>query len=272
LVTRAVSSWSLHRTLGQFAAEDSAAGGGRFMDSPTSPNGLPLLDLPAELRARGYDAMQICHFHLPSRSTGYQDELRAALADSGIVLDALLIDDGDLTAPNVADANRAESWIGGWLDTAVALGAQRARVCAGRSNPSTATLQESVRRLVRLASAHPKVRVVTENWMEMTPDAASVLALFEATGDAIGLLIDLGNWRGSGKYDELAAIASLAESCHAKCHFSADGADREDFRHSLDVLKASGYGGPLALIYDGPDDDEWAGLDAEYEIVREVFA
>ena len=240
------------------------------MDSPASPNGLPLLDLPAELRRRGYNAVQICHFHLPSRSADYLDELRAALAESGIVLDALLIDDGDLTHPT--DADRDEAWIGGWLDTAVALGAHRARVCAGRSNPSTATVQQSASRLVRLASAHPDIRVVTENWMEMTPDATSVLALFKATGDTIGLMIDLGNWRGFGKYGELAAIAPLAETCHAKCHFSADGADREDFLSSLRVLKESGYDGPMALIYDGPADDEWAGLDTEYEIVREVFA
>ncbi len=272
MVTRAVSSWSLHRTLGRFVAEDSAARGGRFMDSPSSQNGLPLLELPAELRRRGYDAVQICHFHLPSRTPDYLDELRAALAKSGIVLDALLIDDGDLTAPNVADANLAESWIGGWLETAAALGAQRARVCAGRSMPSAANVQESAKRLVRLAAAHPDIRIVTENWMEMTPDAMSVLALFEATGDAIGLLIDLGNWGGPGKYDDLAAIARFAETCHAKCHFTGTVADSEDFRSSLKVLRESGYDGPLSLIYDGPDDDEWAGLDAEYEIVREVFA
>ena len=270
MVTRAVSTWSLHRTLGRFSADDSAVRGGRLMDSPQSPDGLPLLDLPAELRRRGYDAVQICHFHLPSRSADYLGELRAALDESGIVLDALLIDDGDLTHPTEADHN--EAWIGGWIETAVALGAHRARVCAGRSNPSPATIKESATRLVRLASAHSDIRVVTENWMEMTPDASSVLALFEKTGDAIGLMIDLGNWRGAGKYDELAAIAPLAETCHAKCHFTADGADREDFLSSLWVLKASGYDGPLALIYDGPADDEWAGLDTEYEIVREVFA
>ncbi|MGI8482993.1 MAG: sugar phosphate isomerase/epimerase, partial [Thermomicrobiales bacterium] len=85
------------------------------MDSPSSPNALQLLGLPAELHARGYDALQICHFHLPSRSPEYLGELREALAESGIVLDALLIDDGDLTHPTDADQN--EAWIGDWLET-----------------------------------------------------------------------------------------------------------------------------------------------------------
>ena len=169
-------------------------------------------------------------------------------------------------------ADRDEAWIGGWLDAAVALGARRARVCAGRSAPSPAATTESAVRLGRLAASHPGVRVITENWLEMTPNADAVLALLAATGDAVGLMIDLGNWRGPEKYAELAKIAPFAETCHAKCHFTGAGPDAEDFRASLRTLSAIGYEGPLALIYDGPDDDEWAMLDVEQAIVREFFA
>jgi sugar phosphate isomerase/epimerase len=106
----------------------------------------------------------------------------------------------------------------------------------------------------------------------MTPNADAVLALLEATGDAVGLMIDLGNWRGPEKYTDLARIAPFAETCHAKCHFTGANPDVEDFRASLQTLSQIGYDGPLALIYDGPDDDEWAMLDVEQAIVREVFA
>ena len=78
---RAVSTWSLHRTLGRFVAADSAAHGGRLFDFQSPAEGLDLLDLPAELRRHGYDIVQICHFHLPSRSPAYLGELRAALAE-----------------------------------------------------------------------------------------------------------------------------------------------------------------------------------------------
>ena len=93
---RAVSSWSLHRTLGRFFGEDSAAGGGRFGPAPTGGEGLSLLELPAALKARGYDTLQLCHFHLPSRDGAYLETLRSALVASGITLDALLVDDGDV--------------------------------------------------------------------------------------------------------------------------------------------------------------------------------
>jgi sugar phosphate isomerase/epimerase len=270
LVKRAVSSWSLHRTLGRFVAADSTVHGSPMFDPPASPSGLALLDLPAELRKHGYDTVQICHFHLPSRTPAYLAELRAALLASDIELDALLVDHGDLTDP--ADADLTEAWIGDWLDVAAALGARRARLSAGRSAPTAETMRESATRLARLATTHPDVRVVTENWMEMMPNADTVRTLLEATGDSVGLLIDLGNWSGPDKYQELAAIAPFAESCHAKCHFTGDETGFDDFRRSLQILRDAGYDGPLALIYDGSDDNEWAMLDTEYEIVQGVFA
>jgi len=266
LATRAVSTWSLNRTLGRFVGPGSAITGGDRR--PPAPGALSLLELPAALKAHGYDTLHLCHFHLPSREPEYLEQLRAALVASGITLDMLLVDGGDLTSD---DPDRDEAWIGETLEVAVALGATRARVGAGEATPTPQRLQDSAERLARLAAAHPGVRVVTENWKSMLPDADSVLTVLDAAGDGVGLLIDLGNWSGPDKYDQLARIAPRAEDCHAKCRFTADGPDREDYLRSLRVLADAGYSGPLALIYDGPSDDEWAGLDLEHEIVQEVF-
>jgi sugar phosphate isomerase/epimerase len=269
MALRAVSTWSLHRTLGRSIGGDSAVHGGPFMKSTPTANGLALLDLPAELHRRGYDMLQVCHFHLPTRSPSYLAEFRAALFESHIELEALLIDDGDLSDSDGADV--AESWIGEWLEVAVALGAQRARVSAGRSVPTEAAIASSASRLVRLARAYPDVRIVTENWHRMMTDADSVLGLLAETGDSVGLLIDLGNWKAAQKYADLAKIAHLAETCHAKCHFTGSEPDEDDFTRSLQILKDANFAGPLALIYDGSDDDEWGMLDVEFELVRQVF-
>ena len=158
-----------------------------------------------------------------------------------------------------------------WLHVAAALGATRARLMAGRGDPTPDLIQECAGRLVRLASAHPGVRIVIENWSGLMRDAQSVQAVVKATDGAVGLLIDLGNWRGPHKYEELARIAPLAESCHAKCRFTGAVPDAEDFRRSLQVLKDAGYDGSLTLIYDGSDDDEWAKLELEHELCSGVF-
>ena len=268
-VSRAVSTWSLHRTLGRYVAPDSAALGGSFKEDLGGNGGMSLLDLPRELQRHGYDTLQIVHFHLPSRTPDHLAHLRAALAKAEITLDTLLIDDGDLT--DTAHADEIEAWLDGWLETAVALGARRARLIGGRSAAPPETVRDIAGRLRRLAAAHPEVRVVIENWLGLFPDAAAVLAMLEETGDDIGLLIDLGNWTGPDTYDQLARIAPLAETCHAKCRFTDGAPDAEDFRRCLQVLKDAHYTGPLALIYDGADDREWAQLDVEQEIVASVF-
>lgn len=266
---KAVSSWSLHRTLGSFRSVDPVSAD-RAAARPTEPSsGLTLLDLPAELRRRGFDTLQLVHFHVPSRDPGYLDELRAALADASITLDAVLVDDGDLVDP--ADSDAHEAWISGWLDDAARLGARRARVIAGKQAPTPDRIRESGRRLARLASAHPDLRVVTENWLALTPDAMSVHQLLDAAGGSVGLLIDLANWKGDDHGEQLASIAPLAETSHAKCHFGPAGPDEDDYRRTLGLLRDAGFSGPLALVYDGPDPDEWARLEWEHEVTRSVF-
>lgn len=268
MASKAVSSWSLHRSLGSFVSGDNPDGG--TARAAESPAGLPLLDLPAELRRHGYDTVQICHFHLPSRDRSYLGALRSALDAHDITLDALLVDDGDLTHPTDADAHQA--WIDDWLEIARVLGARRARVIAGKREPTPDRLHESGRRLAELAAKHPDVRVVTENWLALTPGPAEVNAVLDAAGDGVGLLIDLGNWKGPDKYDQLAAIAQRAETCHAKCHFGASGPDRDDFTRSLEVLRRAGYPGPLALVYDGDSAEEWACLEEQHAIAVDALS
>lgn len=270
-MTRAVSSWSLHRTLGRFVADESQPPGSDG-PSPTGPvAATSLLELPAQLAAHGYDTVQFCHFHLPHRDAGYLAELKSALGDSKITLDALLVDAGDLTHPADADAHQA--WIDAWIDDAETLGARKARLIAGKQSPTPDRLQDSGRRLAELAHDHPGIRIVTENWMALLPDSDSVRAVLDAADGSVGLLVDLGNWAGPDKYEQLATIAPYAETCHAKCHHNADGElETADYRKSVQVLLDAGFTGPYALVYDGPTDDEWASLDAEHEIVSGLLA
>lgn len=266
---RTVSTWSLHRALGRYVAPDSGVGGGPCRPGAIEPGALTLLELPAALRARGYDTLQICHFHLPSRTPEYLAALRQALAEADITLDAVLVDDGDLTDPERAD--EAEAWMAEWLATATALGARRARLMVGEADPTPEVAAAAAQRLVRLANAYPDVRVLIENWTGVLRDADSVRSVLEATDGKVGLLIDLGNWRGPQALTDLAAIAPLAETCHAKCHFTGSEPNVADFQRKLAILRDADYSGPLALIYDGVDDDEWAKLDRLAALCSEVF-
>jgi sugar phosphate isomerase/epimerase len=231
--------------------------------------GLPLLELGPELRARNYESVQICHFQLPTRDPSYLDELSSSLRESGVAMDALLVDDGDLTAPSEADAH--QRWIEEWVEDGVRLGAARARVIAGKQTPTPGLLHESADRLRQIAAAHPSIRIVTENWFSLLSAAQPVDEVVGRTEGSVGFLLDFGNWKGADKYSELEAVASYAESCHAKCHFVDDVADKADFERVLGILAAADYTGELTLVYDSENDSEWDRLEVEWAMVPAYF-
>jgi sugar phosphate isomerase/epimerase len=259
------STWSLHRALGI-----------TYPDSPGSPNigavetygsgSITLQEVPARIAAMGIRTLEICHFHLPSREKSYLDELRGALDSAGVELWSLLVDDGDVTHPQ--HGPRDQQWIAGWIETAGLLGAKHARVIAGKSSPTPENLERSRQALADLAE-HGKrvgVSVMTENWFGLLSTPGAVKHLLASVD--VGLCADFGNWSGATKYDDLAAIFPLAESCHAKCSFPApEQPNREDYERCLHLSRKADFDGPYTLIYDGPGDDEWRGLAIEIEIV-----
>ena len=260
------SSWSLHRALGL-----------TYPDTPAQPNtgsaetygrgNITLLEIPAKLAAMGIYTLEICHFHFPSRDSVYLAELRSALDLAGVELFSLLIDDGDIAHPT--DGQRDLEWISGWIETAGLLGAKGARVVAGKTPPSEDALERSIsglKTLVERGKAN-NVRVMTENWLNLLATPDYVRRVMEFVD--IGLCADFGNWRGATKYDDLAAIFPFAESCHAKCSFSAEGTpDRADYVRCLELSRAAGFSGPYTLIYDSASVDEWNGLAVEASMVQ----
>jgi hypothetical protein len=252
-----------------FPDDPAAPGNGR--SEPTFGAGnLRLLDLPDELRRRGYDRLELCHFHVPARDAGYLRELRATLAAAGVALQTLLIDSGDIAQPDDARRKRDRDWIARWIETAAALGASHARVIAGQQQPTVDALRRSIDGLRALARVGKSagVRVITENWYALTAGPAEIEQLLDALEGDVGLLADMGNWGGPEKYANLAAIYGRAERSHTKAHFEAGlRLDHEDYGRCLDASVSAGYRGPHTLIYEGPDDDEWAALDQERAFV-----
>ncbi len=242
----AVSTWSLHRAIDA---------------------GTPLLDIPAQAAAHGIGNLEICHFHFHSTDAGYLNDLRGALENAGVTFLTLLIDTGDPTHPDPAERRRQLDTMGEWLDIAAQCEAKRARVIAGDAAPTAETMAISAAGLGELASRAESngLRLEVENWHRLLDRPAEVVTLLERLEGRVGLKLDFGNWPGDRKYADLPQIAPLAETTHAKAHFTAPGQmDTEDFTRCLDICRNAGFSGPHSLIFDGPIDgaqDEWASLE-----------
>ena len=263
-----VSTWSLHRTLGVSFPDAPGDDGTRPRTETWGPGALSLLEIPAQIAARGMHTLEICHFQLPSLDQSYLAELRAAITQAGVELFSLLIDAGDITDP--IHHARDLAWVAEKVDIAASLGAKRARVIAGKApyTPESITLSKTGMRELAARGSAQNVRITTENWFPLLARPEYVLDLLDSLEGEVGLNFDFGNWGGPTKYEDLTAISTRAESCHAKCHFDSPlQADSDDYLRCLEITRNAGFVGPYTLVYDGPDDDEWAGLHIESELV-----
>ena len=268
----AVSTWSLHNLLGVTYANGPG-------DTPTGiaqptfgTRSVTLENLPTELAQRGYFRVEICHFNFASRDPAYLVAIRSAFEKSGVTIQTLLIDDGDITNP--ATRARDLEWTASWIEAAAMLGAENARVIAGKAKPSDAALALSVDGLKKMASLGKArgVRIVTENWFDTlsTPDA--VHHVLDAVGPDLGFLADTGNWSGASKYADLKSIFARAELCHAKCDFGPGLViDADDYGRCIGAAMEANYRGPYTLIF-ASEGDEWAGLDAERAFVLAQYS
>lgn len=268
----AVSTWSLHRALGGTYPYEP---GGTTTPArqPTYGEGsVELIDLPKQFAEHGIFRIEICSFHLPSRSAAYIADLRKAFETAGVKIQTLLIEDGDLSNPETAE--RDADWMAGWIEIAVALGAENMRVIAGKEQPNDETLGRAETHLRRLAEqlAGTGIRLVIENWFSLLPGPVEVNRVLDALNGKLGLNGDFGNWHGSGKYADLAKIMGRAELCHAKAHYSETGLDAEDYIRCVELSVAVGYKGPFTLIYDSSfHENEWSGILEERNCIASVL-
>jgi len=271
-----VSTWSLHRLLGplQLTTWDEE-GGTHGSSTQEQPLVHTLLELPAVAAARGYKAIEVCHFHFPSTDDGYLDELKAAFAAAGISFDTLLLDYGDLTAASDARRSADLALIRRWIAIASRCGAKQIRVIGGEAPPSDReALGRSAAALAELAVFGDSVgvRVVTENFKPLLSTGDNCLKLLEEAGGRVGMITDFGNYHGAAKYDEIAGTAPLSVSVHAKAAYDSDGMpDEAEFRRCLDSVRSAGFDGAYVLIYDGPG-DMWQGLERIRRIVEPYLA
>ncbi|WP_159888546.1 sugar phosphate isomerase/epimerase family protein [Paenibacillus puerhi] len=260
-----VSTWSLHRLLGplRWTVWDDAARTHvtRVQDQPQVHT---LLELPSEAARRGYQALEVCHFHFPSTETAYLKELKQSFAAAGIRLDTLLLDYGNLTDADPARREADLSLIRSWIKIASECGARQLRVIAGEAAPSDEeAIRLSAAALSELSvyAAPLGVQVITENFKSLTSTGASCLKLLEEAGRPLPLITDFGNFAGPAKYEELAMTVPHSVSVHVKPIYDEHGiADEAELRLCLEAVDQCGYDGAFVLIYDGPG-DMWEGLE-----------
>jgi sugar phosphate isomerase/epimerase len=238
----AISTWTLH---GQLQRQ------------------LDLLDLPSQIAQRGISALEICHFHLPSTTPDYLAALRNACQMADVEIYSILIDTGDITAPDPEQRATDLQTIRRWIDVAAALGAGRVRVVAGMQAPTPKVIQLSVDNLRELAQYAKQrgVQTITENWHTTGLDPRALLEILDRCEGDVGLCADIGNAEGRDKYATLAQLLPRASSIHFKARYAPDTRiEVQDFERCMELIEASKFQGIVTLIYNDTD-REWAAVE-----------
>lgn len=266
----AVSTWSLHRLLGMTYPHDLTTTEIGPMQESYGEGDESLLGLPSVLANHGYHRLEIVSFHLRSRDPIYLAELKDQLRIANVRLQTLLIDAGDISHPEHGDRDTA--WIASWIEIANELGADNARIIAGKQKPTRDALDRSIKALTSLAAgnAGSPVRLVTENWFDLLSEPAHVHYLLDRLEGRVGLLGDFGNWGGPNKYSDLKSIFSRAELCHAKANFIDGDLDEADYGACIRLAEEAGYKGPYTLIFDSEIPGEWHGLATERDFITSI--
>jgi sugar phosphate isomerase/epimerase len=237
----AVSSWSLDGLL---------------------QSGLPLLELPQQLREHDIFLLELCHFHLPSTDNDYLQKFKGALQQAGVKLSSLLIDTGDIASPDDAKRNSDIQEIKNWIDVAATLGAERVRIVAGNQNATPEVIARSSNQLGELvAYAKMKsVKVSTENWQKTSLEADVLLELLNKNPE-LGLCADIGNAEQTkDKYATLKKLLPYATSVHFKARYENGQIEPNDLQTCMGLINEAKFSGVMTMIYESKQ-NEWEGLE-----------
>ncbi len=238
----AISSWSLDGAL---------------------QNGTPLLDVPAQMAQHGITTLEVCHFHLPSTDASYIQQLRNAIEAAGVELYSVLIDGGDIVAPDPEQRAADVKMTKDWIDIAAALGAQQVRVAAGRQPVTPDVIQTSAHNLRTCAqyASDKGLRTITENWLITSEQPDDLLAILDGCDGTVGLCADTGNAEATpDKYVTLEQLLPRATSVHFKAQYQQGGTiNQDDAERCVALMEQAGFDGVVTLIYDRKQ-NEWAGI------------
>jgi sugar phosphate isomerase/epimerase len=253
----AISSWTLHRTLGKVWYE-SNGNGGVINKNETPSDALPLLELPALVAKLGIHILEICHFHFPALDEAYLAQLKSALEKANVQLVNILIDTGNLSSPDAAQWQADLDLNKRWMDVAGQVGAKGVRVDCGLEAPTPDALERSAAALNELTRYGETigVKVTTENWRTTSLEAINLLTIMEKVSRPLGLCVDFGNAAKTGKkYDTLAALFPHGTSIHCKAEYTDGKVNTDDLKQCFDMARQADFDGHVTIIYDGAGDE-----------------
>lgn len=262
-----VSSWSLHRHLPLAGTRRDSSGVKQPRQMEPSEEPISVTDFPRIIKERySINKVELCQMHVLSQEPKYLAQVKGALAEAGVSVVNMPIDVGNISLENPDWRAEDIAEIKTWIDTAEYLGSPCVRVNSGRSQDAEHfDLQVTINSYKELAAycASRGMTLMLENHGGISADPRNIIKLVEGVASpAFKLCPDFGGFEDEVRYEGLKMMFPHAAMVHAKTFdFNEAGEqDRFDFGRCMEIVKASGYDGPISIEFEGPKGDEYEGI------------
>ena len=243
------------------------------------------LDFPVIAREKfGIDAVEFVNqfFKDKAHDSTYLKELKKRATDNGVTCVLIMIDgEGDLSAADKAQRDKAVEDHKAWVDAAVELGCHSIRINTG-SNYSPSNLDAIVDGCTRLVEYgdSKNINIIVENHGGPSSDPDSLIAVMRKVNHPrFGTLPDFGNFAKNKRgiytidvYDAIARMMPYAKGVSAKSYdFDATGRESNlDFTRILKIVTDSGYHGHVGIEYEGTKLPELDGIFATLRLLHSL--
>jgi sugar phosphate isomerase/epimerase len=213
---------------------------------------------------------------------GFATALRKRFDDDG-VQSVLIMCDGEGLCGSAEESARKEFAANHekWLELAKALGCHSIRVNAigeGSADEQAKRCADGLAKLVAAAKPYG-LQVIVENHGGLSSDGSWLVGVIKAVNDpACGTLPDFGNWRdGRGALVDpvrnVGLVMPYAKGVSAKSYdFDKDGNETLlDYPKLIEVVKKSGYTGPIGIEYEGKRLSEADGIRATKTLLERLM-
>lgn len=219
------------------------------------------------------DTIELVSTFFESQSAKYLNQLREEIAKHRLRVANIAVDTGTLASADKAARRTDIEAIAQWFHVARAVGSEAIRVNTGQADDAEALdrVIDGYRELAEHA-AQSKVKLLIENHGGVSSDPAALRTILDGVKtDWFGACPDVNNFAGDTWEEGMKIMAPRAVVVHIKNHnydmggmqtfTDRTGAQRRfDLKKSLQILKESGYKGPLNFENNMIEEDERVGL------------
>jgi len=216
------------------------------------------VDLAALLQL---DAVEPTAYYFADTSPEYLARLKGRCTRLGLDVSGSAVGN-DFCVPGASALKAQLASVKQWAERTARLGGKTVRIFAGRV--ARGDTEEKARRrcVAAIEEACEEagkfgVYLALENHGGITATCDQILALVKAVkSDWFGVNLDTGNFHTEDPYADLARLAPYAVTVQLKTEIQRAGQKKEDadLKRLLDLLRAAGYRGYVALEYEAAED------------------